>query len=82
MPLHAGRCGPQFYSEKFTHLDALLDRESSDASLIVKFLQLYHDFVKVNFYNKNTSTRLAQGYRDVAAPGAGGWIRSRKVSAR
>ena len=26
----------------------------------------------MNFYNKITSIRLAQGYSDVAAPGAGG----------
>ena len=26
----------------------------------------------MNFYNKNTSIRSAQGYSDVAAPGAGG----------
>jgi hypothetical protein len=45
-PLRAKRFGPQFYSEKFTHLEVLLDRESKHVSLTVKF---YHDFVKVNF---------------------------------
>ena len=42
-PLRAGRFGPQFYSEKFTHLEVLLDRESNHGSLTVKF---FHDFVK------------------------------------
>ena len=33
----------------------------------------YHDFIKVKFFkNKNTSIRSSQGYRYVAAPGAGG----------
>ena len=32
----------------------------------------YHDFVKVNFYNKDNFIILSQGYSDVVAPGAGG----------
>ena len=36
-PLRAGRFGPQFYSEKFTHLQVLLDMESNHVSLNVKF---------------------------------------------
>ena len=36
-PLRARRFGPQFYSEKFTHLQVLLDMESNHVSLNVKF---------------------------------------------
>ena len=37
-------------------------------SFTVKFC--LYDFVKVNFYDKSTSIRSAQGYSDVVAPGS------------
>ena len=37
-PLRAGRFGPQFDSEKLTHLEVLLDGESKHVSLTAKFL--------------------------------------------
>ena len=43
-PLRAGRFDPQFYSEKFTHLEVLhvLDSESKHISLTAKFLSGFY----------------------------------------
>ena len=68
-----------FYSEKFTYLEVLVDRESNYLSLTKlprrTYRQVfYHDFVYVIFYDKATSIRLARGYSysGVAPPGARG----------